>query len=68
MTTPIVLTGGETVFGTAIDNTGTDDFLLGGAGNTIVEGGGNLVVNGANLPEGVGYDTATTIFWTRLSR
>ncbi len=62
MTTPIVLTGGETVFGTAIDNTGTDDFLVGGAANTIVEGGGNLIVNGADLPNGVGWDTATTIY------
>ena len=60
MTTPTVLTGGETVFGTAIDNTGTDNFIVGGAANTIVEGGGNLIVNGENVP-GAGWDTATTI-------
>jgi len=59
-TTPIVLTGGTTVFGTAIDNTGTDNFLLYGAGNTVVEGGGNLIVNGGNLAP-FGWDTQSTI-------
>jgi hypothetical protein len=65
MTTPIVLTGGEIVFGTAVNNTGTDNFLVGGADNTIYEGwggygGGNLIVNGSDSL-GVGWDTATTI-------
>jgi hypothetical protein len=59
-TTPIVLTGGTTAFGTAIDNTGTDSFLLYGAGNTVVEGGGNLIVNGGNLAP-FGWDTQSTI-------
>jgi hypothetical protein len=59
MTTPIVLTGGETAFGIAIDNTGTDNFFVTGAKNTINEDGGNLIVNGGNF--GAGYDTSTTI-------
>ena len=60
MTTPVVLTGATTAFGTAIDNTGTDSFLLYGAGNTVVEGGGNLVVNAGYLAP-YGWDTNSTI-------
>lgn len=57
---PIVLTGGETAWGTGENNTQTDNFIVSGAANTIIEGGGNLIVNGSDgntLP----YDTNTTI-------
>ncbi|MDE2576396.1 MAG: calcium-binding protein [Rhodospirillales bacterium] len=55
MTTPIILPGSTTAFGTAIDNTGTDAYSVYGAGNFIDIGfnagntGGNVQIFGNPL-------------------
>jgi len=54
------LTGGEFQAGNALNNTQTDQFQVYGAGNMILSLGGNLIVNGGNLPP-YGGDTTTTI-------
>ncbi len=70
MSNPLTLIGGQTAFGTAIDNTGTDVFSIYGSGNTITTGqnvygtAGNLNVFGnpfGNFGAGYAADFATTI-------
>jgi len=56
------LTGGQTQYGAAIDNTQTDAFRVFGAGNTIYELHGNLLVSGASGEDfGYSWDSGTTI-------
>ena len=54
------LTGNELEYGNATGKTGTDRFTVYGPNNTIVEQGGNLIVNGGSQSS-YGWDTATTI-------
>ncbi|MBV9785307.1 MAG: calcium-binding protein [Acidisphaera sp.] len=60
------LSGNQFAYGSAFDNTGTDQFAVYGPDNTIEEDGGNLTVVGEADPgfkPGHGnYDTGTTIF------
>jgi hypothetical protein len=49
------LTGNEFEAGSAIDNTQTDQFVLQGASNTVLEGAGNIQVTGG------GSDTNSTV-------
>jgi hypothetical protein len=60
---PITLTGGQTGFGTAINVTGYDNFLLGNPGNIVVGGNGNLIVKGEDIGSiGAGFDNASTVY------
>ena len=60
--TVFTLTGGQTQFGAAIDSSQTDAFHVFGAGNTIYELHGNLLVAGGNGDDfGYPWDSATTI-------
>lgn len=54
------LTGGELEAGSAFDNSETDQFTILGAGNIVIENGGNLIVHGFNSAT-FGLDTGTTV-------
>jgi hypothetical protein len=59
---PQTLSGGQIGFGTSINNTGTDSFLVYGPLNIVDGGAGNLIVNGEDYPAiGGVFDNQTTV-------